>query len=142
MAGLELRIVTQKSELKNKCITGKPVSEALIFAEHRENTLCTYIVLNVKNNFCTQHVLPMFWAWNCHVLNNLLSYCGLVDAKIRASDKDFFTKIVCSSNWVIELITHIQSKSQGCLLVNNTNWKVHEIIVWVWAHILSCNTAI
>ena len=29
----------------------------------------------------------MFWAWNCHVLN-LLSYCGLVDAKIRASDID------------------------------------------------------
>ena len=25
-----------------------------------ENMLCTEIVLNVKNNFCTQHVLPMF----------------------------------------------------------------------------------
>ena len=49
--------------------------------------MCTEIVLNVKNNFCTQHVLSVFWAWNYHVLNNLLSYCGLVDAKIRASDK-------------------------------------------------------
>ena len=24
----------------------------------------------------------------CNSINNLLSYCGLVDAKIRASDKD------------------------------------------------------
>ena len=40
-------------------ITGKSFSEAL-FAEHGENKFCTEIVLNVKNNFCTQHVLPMF----------------------------------------------------------------------------------
>ena len=40
--------------------TGKSLSEALRFAEHGENMLCTEIVLNVKNNFCTQHVLPMF----------------------------------------------------------------------------------
>ena len=26
--------------------------------------------------------------WTCNSLNNLSSYCGLVDAKIRASDKD------------------------------------------------------
>ena len=30
------------------------------FAEHGENMLCTKIVLNVRNNFCTQHVLPRF----------------------------------------------------------------------------------
>ena len=40
--------------------TGKSLSEALLFAEHRENMLCTEIVQNVKNNFCIQHVLPMF----------------------------------------------------------------------------------
>ena len=40
--------------------TGKSLSEALLFAEHGENMLCTEIVLNVKINFCTQHVLPMF----------------------------------------------------------------------------------
>ena len=45
--------------------------------------LCTQIVLNVKNNFCTQDVLPI-----CNSMNNLSSYCGLLDAKIRASDKD------------------------------------------------------
>ena len=37
--------------------TGKSLSEALLFAEHGEDMLCTKIVLNVRNNFCTQHVL-------------------------------------------------------------------------------------
>ena len=63
--------------------TGKSLSEAPIFAstnpqyedrlfielhvqylkipssEHGEDMLCTKIVPNVRNNFCTQHVLPM-----------------------------------------------------------------------------------
>ena len=40
--------------------TGKSLSEALLFAEHGENILCTKIALNVRNNFCTQNVLPRF----------------------------------------------------------------------------------
>ena len=40
--------------------TGKFLSEALPFAEHGENMSRTIIVLNVRNNFCTQHVLPRF----------------------------------------------------------------------------------
>ena len=40
--------------------TGKSLSEAILFAEHGENMWCTKIVLNIRNNFCTQHVLPMF----------------------------------------------------------------------------------
>ena len=72
------------------------MSEALLFAEHwenLENLLSTKIVLNVRNNFCTQHALPrfelgIFMYWTCSSMNNLSSYCGLVDTKIRASDKD------------------------------------------------------
>ena len=69
------------------------MSEALLFEEHVENMLCTKIVLNVRNNFFTQHVLPrfelgIFMYWTCNSMNNLSSYRGLVDAKIRASDKD------------------------------------------------------
>ena len=79
--------------MKFNLVTGKSLSEALLFAEHGENMLCTKIVLNVRNNFCTQHVLPgfelgIFMYWTCNSMNNLLSYCGLVDAKIRASNKD------------------------------------------------------
>ena len=40
--------------------TGKSLSEALFFAEHGENMLCTKNVLNVRNNFCTQHILRWF----------------------------------------------------------------------------------
>ena len=38
----------------------------------------------------TENDLPMFCACIFHgnSMNNLLSYCGLIDAKIRASDKD------------------------------------------------------
>ena len=42
--------------------------------KHGENMLCTEIVSYIQNNFCTQHVLPMF-------------------CKKRASDKDLPVKI-------------------------------------------------
>ena len=29
-------------------------------SEHGENMLCTGIVFDIQNNFCTQHVLPRF----------------------------------------------------------------------------------
>ena len=49
-----------KENLDVKISTGKSLSESLPFAEHGENMLCTKIVLNIRNNFCTQHVLPRF----------------------------------------------------------------------------------
>ena len=83
--------------------TCRSLSESLLFAEHGENMLCTKIVLNVWYNFCTQHVLPRFklgilMCWTYNSMNNLLSYLGLVDAKIRASDKDL---PVSRSPWAI-----------------------------------------
>ena len=68
--------------------TGKSLSEALLFAEHGENMLCTKIVVNVRNDFCTQHILPRFELGIFMYLLNNLPCCGLVDGKIRASDKD------------------------------------------------------
>ena len=73
--------------------TGKSLSEALLFAEHGENMLCTEIVLNVQkisvqNMFSPCSVLGIFMYWTWNSINNLSTYCGLVDAKIRASDKD------------------------------------------------------
>ena len=45
---------------------------------------------NYKRRTCSAHVLPMFCAcsFHGHSMNNLLSYCGLVDARISASEKD------------------------------------------------------
>ena len=40
--------------------TDESLSEALLFAEHGENMLCTEIVYDIQSNFCTQLALPMF----------------------------------------------------------------------------------
>ena len=61
---------------KSLVCTGKCLTEVLLFAKHGENMLCTEIERGI------------FMYWTCSSMNNLLSYCGLVDAKIRASDKD------------------------------------------------------
>ena len=55
------------------------------------DTMCTSIVLNVKtrtkkNIFYTQFVPNLYFLENS--TNNLLSYCGLTDARMRASEKD------------------------------------------------------
>ena len=42
----------------------------------------------ISVQFCTISELGIFMYWTCNSMNNLSSYCGLVDAKIRASDKD------------------------------------------------------
>ena len=65
---------------------------------HVQNMLCTQIVFHfcfdIQNNWCTQHVLPMFselvvfMYWTSESMNNLLSYCGLVDQRISASCND------------------------------------------------------
>ena len=41
---------------------------------------------NKKNNFCTQHVLNLYFY--CNSMNNLSSYFGLTDTRIRAFDTD------------------------------------------------------
>ena len=39
-----------------------------------------------KNNFCTQHVLSLYFSGES--MNNLSSHCGLTDSRMRASDID------------------------------------------------------
>ena len=89
-------------------VTGKSVSEALIlesvkpqyderlfieFQEKYKLTTCCVQKLffcfcfDIQNNICTQHVVNLYFSWNS--MNNLSSYCGLTDARMRASEKDF-----------------------------------------------------
>ena len=42
----------------------------------------------VHNLFSPWSELVVFMYWTGKSMNNLLSYCGLVDARIRASNKD------------------------------------------------------
>ena len=88
-------------------LTGKSFSEALIlattnpqydkrlFIDQAQNMLCTWIVLKVKTKTKKPiYVHTMFWACSFHartgksIHNNFLSYCGLVVARISASEKD------------------------------------------------------
>ena len=60
-------------------------------SEHVENMLCTKIVFFIYSEqfmytTCSELVIFMYWTRNS--MNNLLSYFGLVDARIGASEKD------------------------------------------------------
>ena len=57
---IDENLESSNSECFVKKVTGESLSEALLFAEHGKNRLCTKIVLNVRSNFCTQHVIPRF----------------------------------------------------------------------------------
>ena len=41
---------------------------------------------DIQNNICTQHVVNLYFSWNS--MNNLSSYFGLTDSRMRASDID------------------------------------------------------
>ena len=90
------------------------MSEALLFAEHGENMLCTKFFLNVRNNFCTEHVLPrfklgIFMYWTCDSMNNLSSYYGLWVSSCK--NKSFWQRFTCilyiysnfNVNFILEL---------------------------------------
>ena len=70
--------------------TGESVSDPLILESvNPEN--CSNYCLNVKNTkkkyiYCTKHFLNLYFWGNS--MNNLLTYCRLTDARMRASEKD------------------------------------------------------
>ena len=49
----------------------------------------TFKTICVHNLFSPCSDLVVFMYWTGKSMNNLLSYCGLVDVRINASDKDF-----------------------------------------------------
>ena len=68
-------------------------------SEHCQKMLCTQIVLNVKTKtkkkqfiYTTCSELVVFMYWTGKSMNNLLSFCWLVDPRISASDKDLPVK--------------------------------------------------
>ena len=50
-----------------------------------------WFCFDIQNNICTQHVLNLYFSGDS--VNNLLSYCGLTDSRIRASDTDLPVKV-------------------------------------------------
>ena len=63
-----------------------------------QNILCTQIVFfcfDIQNNLCTKHALSLEISckyWTPNSMNNLLSYYGLIDARISASERDLPVK--------------------------------------------------
>ena len=55
-------------------------------SEHVVYKYCFECQNKHKNQFFTQHFLNMYFPGN--TMNSLLSYCGLTDARVRASEKD------------------------------------------------------
>ena len=94
----------------------------LFFLQKTCRTCCVQKnVLNVRNNFCTQHVLSRFelgsfMYWTCNSTNNLSSYCRLVDEKITASDKD--------------LPVLKPNEFNGCQTHLPDLWKQRNIFLW------------
>ena len=68
--------------------------QKLLFLQNKGRTCCVHRLfwilkaISVHNMFSPCIELGIFTHWNCKSMNNLSSYCGLVDTKIRPSDKD------------------------------------------------------
>ena len=45
---------------------------------------------DIQNNICTQHVLNLYFSGNS--MNNLSSYCGLTNSRMRVSDTDLLVQ--------------------------------------------------
>ena len=72
-----------------------------LFWMSKQKTICVHNMLSS----CSPHVLILEFSctyWTCNSMNNLSSYCGLVDAKIRASDKDLPVQKVSANNMNIK----------------------------------------
>ena len=81
--------------------------QKLFFLQNMGRTCCVQKLfwmsgtLSVHNMFYPCSELGIFMYWTCNSMNNLSLYCGLVDAKIRASDKDLPVQIqVTNFIWV------------------------------------------
>ena len=62
--GHEVKLINATNDamksLKGRCSIFISLCTGKSLSEHGENMMCTKIVLNVGNNFCTQHFLPRF----------------------------------------------------------------------------------
>ena len=82
-------VATEKETLIVKVNTQNQIMRIVLIVKTKKNTIC------IQNMFWE---LGIFMYWTGNSMNNLLSYCGLVDAKIRASDKDLSILSNCENS--------------------------------------------
>ena len=91
-------------------------SKLRTWGEHEENMLCTKIVFFVlfwhseqfMHTTCSELVVFMYWTGES--MNNLLSCCGLVDVRIRASKKDI-PVFLSGFNNALLVTCHVKNRS-------------------------------
>ena len=86
-----------------KCSTRNMTKDCSVQENYKVRTCCVHKLFwmskqKAENNLCTQLVLFMYRIGNS--MNNLLSHCGLVDARISASEKGLS---VTKHIWVINI---------------------------------------
>ena len=98
--------------------------QKLLFLQNMGRTCCVHKLFWMLKSISVHN---MFWA--CNSMNNMSSYCGLVDAKIRASDKDLPLSLCsfCLSKVTIKLF--YRSQGQGYYL-NYCNLNVLTSVEW------------
>ena len=74
--------------LQNGACTAKSLSEALLFLHQLTHNMTTDCSWNYHENYKHRTSAWADCSFHGNSMNNLLSYCGLIDAKIRASDKN------------------------------------------------------
>ena len=84
----------------------------------------------------------IFMYWSCNSMNNLSSYCGLVDAKMRASDKDLPVPlgmdgylVECKLSIKFWIMKGIWLKNPNVALVKS-NFKESPLLDPVWQNSL------
>ena len=87
--------------------------QKLLFLQNMGRTCCVHklfwisktIFLHSMFSPCSE--LGIFMYWTCKSMDNLSSYCGLVETKIRASDKDL--PVICIRIRLAQLIFFVAS---------------------------------
>ena len=76
------------------------------WGEHVVHTNCFLFLIWHSEQFmhttCSELVIFMYWTGKS--MNNLLSYCGLLDVRINASDKDIPVNTVNIQIWILNCL--------------------------------------
>ena len=91
----------QKLSFLNQ-LTHRMTSDSMNSPKNTSSETCCVQILfwmskQKQNNFCKQHVLNLYFLGNS--MNNILSYCGLTDARTKASEKDLPVQSI--SSWLL-----------------------------------------
>ena len=115
---------------KNHQCTGKSFSEALILAStNPQYDMRLFIEFPPKYKFttcCVQELFCFFLFWHSNSMNNLLSYYGITDSRMRAFEKDLPVSKCCPSHFRGRNVRRQRYRCCQCTMVRFDNFFVQE----------------